>query len=84
MNKEGRSEAEKDNKSEKVHVYWARSENVDGIIVGYKESDQSVRQRIKLSIRRRTPRSNMVFSRLVIPLELLDSQLDPRKLCGLS
>lgn len=52
--------------------------------MGYKGDDQSVRERIKLSIRRRTPRSNMAFSRLVIPLELLDSQLDPRKLSGLS
>lgn len=54
------------------------------LIMGYKEANQSVRQHIKLSIRRRTPRSNVVFSRLVIPLELLDSQLDPRKLSGLS
>lgn len=54
------------------------------VIVVHKEADQSARQRIKLSIRRRTPRSHMVFSRLVIPLELLDSQLDPRKLSGLS
>lgn len=38
MNKEGRSEAKKIDKSEKVHVYWARSGNVDGSNSGLQRS----------------------------------------------
>lgn len=49
-----------------------------------KDTNQSICRRITKFIPKRTLRRNMIFSCLVISLELLDPQLDPRKLGSLS